>query len=107
MEVLGLVWALHHFRAYLLGHQCKVYTDHAALKALLKMARWRETVTEYYLDIVYKPGKCNQYADALSCSPVLHQGRVAQVTDTWAGSSDLKALQQADPELACLFAYLE
>ena len=25
LEALGVVWALHHFRAYLLGHKCIIY----------------------------------------------------------------------------------
>ena len=35
LETLGLVWAVKHFRAYLLGHRCIVYTDHAACTSLL------------------------------------------------------------------------
>ena len=44
---LGVVWAVKHFRHYLYGHKCYVYTDHEALKALIntphpsgKLARW-------------------------------------------------------------------
>ena len=33
LEALGVVWALRHFRAYLLGHPCVVMTDHALLHA--------------------------------------------------------------------------
>ena len=47
LEGLGVVWATKHFRPYLYGHPCDVYTDHEALKALLntpqpsgKLARW-------------------------------------------------------------------
>ena len=39
LETLGVVWALCHFRAYLLKHICTVYTDHASLKASL-MAKY-------------------------------------------------------------------
>ena len=35
LEALGVVWALCHFRAYLLGHPCVVMTDHAPLRAML------------------------------------------------------------------------
>ena len=31
LEALGVIWALRHFRAYLLGHSCVVMTDHAPL----------------------------------------------------------------------------
>ena len=33
-----VLWAVKHFRAYLYGHQCTVFTDHAPLCALLKSA---------------------------------------------------------------------
>ena len=35
LEGVGIVWAVRHFRTYLYGHHCVVYTDHAALKSLL------------------------------------------------------------------------
>ena len=35
LEELAIAWALRHFRAYLLGHKCMVYTDHSPLKAML------------------------------------------------------------------------
>ena len=47
LEALGVVWAIKHFRPYIYGHHCVVFTDHVALKALLntpqpsgKLARW-------------------------------------------------------------------
>jgi len=35
LEELAIVWPLRHFRAYLLGHKCIMYTDHSPLKAVL------------------------------------------------------------------------
>ena len=35
LEGLGVVWAVRHFRPYLYGQKCTVFTDHQALKALL------------------------------------------------------------------------
>ena len=73
LEALGVVWAIRHFRPYLYGHACKVYTDHEALKSLLntphpsgKLARWGLTIQELDLEIHYRPGRSNQAADALS-----------------------------------------
>lgn len=47
LEGLGMVWAVKHFRLYLYGHTCEVFTDHSALTSLLntpqpsgKLARW-------------------------------------------------------------------
>lgn len=77
LEALGVIWALHSFRAYLLGHQCTVYTDHASLHAPLqaqhsggRLAQWRETVAEYDLEIKYRSGQCNRNTDILSRSPL-------------------------------------
>ena len=35
LEGLGVVWVVKHFRPYLYGQMCDVYTDHKALKPLL------------------------------------------------------------------------
>ena len=47
LETLAVVWAIGHYRAYLYGHNVKIYTDHSAVKAVLgatnlggKHARW-------------------------------------------------------------------
>ena len=77
LEGLGVVWAVRHFRHYVYGHKCTVYTDHGALKALLntpqpsgKLARWGMALQELDLDIQYRSGKTNTRADALSRYPV-------------------------------------
>ena len=50
-----------------------VYTDHAALKTLMKhdhpsprRARWMEVLSSYHFDIQHKPGKKMGHADYLS-----------------------------------------
>ena len=72
-----MVWATKHFRPYLYGHVCDLYTDHEALKSLLntphpsgKLARWGLAIQELDLHIHYRPGRLNQAADALSQIPV-------------------------------------
>ena len=71
LEALGVVWSLRHFRAYLLGHKRIVYTDHAPLKSSLttkhtsgRRARWNEMMTDYDMEIKYKPGTKNANANA-------------------------------------------
>lgn len=81
METLGVVWAARHFRAYLYGHQCTLFTDHAPVRSLLKSkhplskhAHWAESLAELDIDIRYRPGPQNKNADALSRSPVGSEG---------------------------------
>ena len=79
LETLAVVWAVKHFRAYLYGHDVEVVTDHSAVKSLLtapspsgKHARWWLQVFGSGLrsvNIVYRSGKQNSRADALSRNP--------------------------------------
>ena len=79
LETLAVVWAVKHFRAYLYGHDVEVVTDHSAVKSLLtasspsgKHARWWLQVFGSgvrSVNIVYRPGKQNSRADALSRNP--------------------------------------
>ena len=77
LEALGVVWAIRHYRHYLYGHHCIVFTDHEALKSLLntpqpsgKLARWGMALQELVLQIEYRPGRGNAKADALSRYPI-------------------------------------
>ena len=77
LEALGVVWAVKHYRHYLYGHHCTVFTDHEALKSLLntpqpsgKLARWGMALQELDLKVEYRPGKANGRADGLSRYPV-------------------------------------
>ena len=80
LETLAVVWAVTHFRCYLYGHSITVYTDHSAVRAVLETsspsgrhARWWTRVYGCGIKsvtIVYRPGKMNLNADALSRNPV-------------------------------------
>ena len=81
LETLAVVWGITHFRYYLYGHQVTVYTDHAAVKAVLetpnltgKHARWWSKIHGSgvgRLEIIHRAGKENWHADALSHQPNL------------------------------------
>ena len=83
LETLAVVWAVTHFRYYLYGNKVTVFTDHAAVRAVLgvpnlngKHAHWWSKVYGSgirEIDIVYQAGKHNCHADALSRQPVLLQ----------------------------------
>ena len=120
MVGLGVVWGVKHFRPYLYGHACEVYTDHEALKSLLntpkpsgKLTRWGMAIQELNLSIKHRSGSTNANADALSQSPLpSSEGdpdnspeRVVAAVEAEGGN--LPMLQKQDPELSPVFPYLE
>jgi hypothetical protein len=75
LELSGLVFAVTHFRYYLLGKKFKIRTDHKGLewlrnrpaKALPALIyRWQDVLAEYDFDIEYIPGKKLSHVDGLS-----------------------------------------
>lgn len=72
-ELLPIVWALKVFRSYLYGQTVKIFTDHQPLTYNLsskttnrKLMNWRNFIEEHDYEILYKPGRANVVADALS-----------------------------------------
>lgn len=72
-EMLAIIWATKYFRPYLFGRKFKILSDHRPLQWLFamkdsnpKIIRWRLKLEEFDYEIVYKKGKSNTNADALS-----------------------------------------
>ncbi|RDX94754.1 Retrovirus-related Pol polyprotein, partial [Mucuna pruriens] len=72
-ELLAIVFALDKFRSYLLGSKIVVFSDHAALRYLLKkpdakprLIRWMLLLQEFNIEIRDKRGAENSVADHLS-----------------------------------------
>ena len=121
LEALAVVWSVKHFRIYLYGHRCQVFTDHEALKSLLntphpsgKLARWGLALQELDLEILYRPGRVNANADALSRAPLAWTscpyGIVAALSTPQAtakgGEPALGERQLSDSELRPILEYL-
>ena len=120
LEGLGVVWAVKHFRPYLYGHRCEVFTDHSALTSLLntpqpsgKLARWGMAIQELNLQIRHRARRSNMNADALSRSPLPAGGDSdASETDRVIATVepeqvDLSTCQRRDKNLAAITEYLE
>jgi hypothetical protein len=80
LECAAAVWAIDHYRQYVLHQEFDFFTDHQALKYILggkarldklKFQRWALDVQEYRYKPCYIKGKTNR-ADALSRIPT-HQ----------------------------------
>lgn len=72
-EMLAVVWALSNLRNFIYGTHVKIYTDHQPLTFTLsprntnaKLKRWKAYIDEHDHQMLYKPGKANIVADALS-----------------------------------------
>lgn len=72
-ELLAIVWATQYFRPYLFGRKFKIITDHKPLQWMMnlkepnsRITRWSLKLAEYDFTVIYRKGKSNTNADALS-----------------------------------------
>ncbi|KAK1617035.1 hypothetical protein QYE76_022552 [Lolium multiflorum] len=125
-ELIGLVQAVRHWRAYLWGRTFRVRTDHYSLKFLLDQRlstvpqhQWISKLFGFDFTVEYRPGRLNTVADALSRRDVddtdaptvgaalcIHAGPsfvfIDEVRRATATAADAQQLRQrlADGELA-------
>ena len=76
-ELLAIVNACSKWRCYLANRTTKVFTDHKPLehfnqqpKLNSRQIRWLESLADYRLEMVYRPGKQNTVPDILSRPPL-------------------------------------
>ncbi|MBW0576891.1 hypothetical protein O181_116606 [Austropuccinia psidii MF-1] len=83
-ELLGIVWALKCWRAFLLSlsNPFEVLTDHSSLQYFMSskvlthcQACWAEFLSEFYFTITYHPGSLATLPDALSYWDDVYPGR--------------------------------
>ena len=78
-ETLEIIHAVRTFRPYLFGRKFTIATDHQPLiwfktaDLNTRVQKWRLKLSEYDYEVIYKPGKMNVNADALSRNPIITQ----------------------------------
>ena len=87
-ELLAVVYALEKFRAYLVGSDIVIFTDHSALKHLLtkqnakaRIIRWVLLLQEFNLHIRDKKGVENVVVDHLSRLTIAHNTHNPPIND--------------------------
>lgn len=116
-ELLAIIICLKSWRHYLYGKKFVVQTDHRSIIHFKtqqhmsnRQARWSEFLQQFDYDIVYKQGKDNVVADALSRRPdlettgplVLNQLAIdtTNADDSTSLNVMIRSLYPADPDCA-------
>ena len=110
-ELLAVVYALDKFRAYLVGSDIIIFTDHSALNYLLtkhnakaRLIRWVLLLQEFNLQIKDKKGVENVVADHLSRLTIAHNTHNPPINDKFPEESLL--LVENTPWYAHIANYL-
>lgn len=116
-EGLAIVFAVKRFHQYLYGRAFKIYTDHKPLMSLFsetkcipplasaRIQRWALTLSAYQYTIVYRAGKDNANADALSRLPLPETPTVTYVPPETVFS--LERLAETPVKASCIKQWTE
>ena len=97
-EAFGVVYAIKKLRAYLLGSDFVIFTDHKPLLSFFsgeiantKIQRWAILLAEFGAPIKYRPGPNNVRADMLSRIKARHsEASVIDVDSEWVTPDQVK-----------------
>ena len=110
-ELLAVVYALDTFRAYLVGSDIVIFTDHSALKYLLtkqnakaRLIRWVLMLQDFNLQIKDKKGVENVMADHLSRLTIAHDTHSPPINDEFPQESLMQL--EKDPWYAHISNFL-
>nr|KYP76580.1 Retrovirus-related Pol polyprotein from transposon 17.6 [Cajanus cajan] len=77
-EMYAIIEAVKKWRQYLLGRKFKIITDQQSLQHLLtqdlhtpEQQKWLSKLLGFDFEVLYRPGKHNLAADALSRPPLM------------------------------------
>jgi hypothetical protein len=109
-EGLAMVYALQKFHHYLLGGHFNMFTDHSALKYLVKnsmlggrIRSWLMLFQEYDFETMVKPGRMNKGPDHLSR---LEHGEETDSLEDTLPDAQLLAIRKVDDQFIKIVQFL-
>ena len=112
-EALVVLDGIKRFRRYLYGRKFYVITDYHSLRWLMnikeptgRLAKWSLEIQQYDFEIVYRSGRSNANADALSRYPYQSQ-TIAAISSAGFRAQEIFELQCQDPQVSLMISYLE
>ncbi|GKD95410.1 ty3-gypsy retrotransposon protein, partial [Tanacetum coccineum] len=102
-EFYAITEAVKKWRQYLLGRRFRIYTDHHSLKHILtqtiqtpEQQKWVTKLLGYDFEVLYKPGRENTVADALSRVDIPSMLAISYPTAPWL--DDIRSYYSTNPQ---------